>query len=143
MPNIPEQSTDSSVQCSSCIFCLQAPMHPRSTADILASAKPAPPKKSQKPAKVNPLASDTRFTQFSVTATASTSTPSSAPVPFSNISTETGTSGPYVPPSTFKFIPTSTPDTFLTARGAEDGHIVDGGYFEEFNSMSAPSNIQC
>ena len=46
-------------------------MHPRSAADILASAKPAPPKRSQKSAEVNPLASDICFTQISVT-TAST-----------------------------------------------------------------------
>ena len=45
-------------------------MHSRSTADILASAKPAPLKRSQKSAKVNPLASDTHFTQFSETTAA-------------------------------------------------------------------------
>ena len=119
-------------------------MHPRSAADILASARPAP-KRSRKPAQVNPFASDTRFTKFSVT-TASISTSGSASVPFPNTSTERSTSGHYVPQSTFNFIPTTTPDTFLTARGEEgeeDSQIVDSGYFEEFNSMSAPSNVPC
>ena len=123
-------------------------MHPipRSAANILASAKPAPPKRSQKPAKINPFASDARFSKFSATATASTvtSAPSSTSVPFPYISTEPGTSDPYVPPSTFKFIPTSTPDTFSKAsreEGEEDSHIADSGYFKEFNSMSAPSSM--
>ena len=51
-------------------------MHLRSAADILASEKPAPLKRSQKSPEVNPLASDTRFTQFSVT---TASTPISLP----------------------------------------------------------------
>jgi hypothetical protein len=117
-------------------------MHPRSAAEILASAK-LPHKKSRKPAKVNPLASDTRFTQFSVSATTSTSTLGSAPVPFPDISTQTRASGPYVPPTAFKFISTSTLNTSLTERvkEGEEGCIADSGYFEEFNSMSAPSNV--
>ena len=52
-------------------FCLQAPMHPRSgVADILASARSSP-KSSSEPAtgKVNPLASDPRFTQFKFSVT--------------------------------------------------------------------------
>lgn len=52
-------------------FCLQAPMHPRSgVADILASARSSP-KSSSEPAtgKVNPLASDLRFTQFKFSVT--------------------------------------------------------------------------
>ena len=110
------------------------PKQPRSSADILASAsaKPAPPKKPRKPAKVNPFASDIRFTQFSVTATASTSesTPASVPKPFPNIPTETGTYGPYVLPSTFKFVPTSTPDTFLKARAEEGKEDADSGNSE-------------
>jgi hypothetical protein len=123
-------------------------MHPipRSAADILASARSAPPKKSRKPAKVNNFASESRFTQFSASATASASTPSSVPVPFPNISTETNAPFPYIPPSTFKFIPTSTPDTILEVRREEgeelgDSHIADSdsGYFEESNSMSAYS----
>ena len=119
-------------------------MHPtpRSAADILASAKPAPPKKTRKPAKPNPFASasDARFAQFPLTSTGSISTHSSNPVPFPDISTETGAFGPYVPPSAFKFISASSPDTFLRVRGEEkeeDGHIADSGYFEEFNTMSA------
>ena len=67
-------------------------------------------------------------------------------VPFPNTSTERGTSGHYVPQSTFNFIPTTIPDTFLMARGEEgeeDSQIVDSGYFEEFNFMSAPSNVPC
>ena len=112
-------------------------MHPipRSAADILALAalaRPARPKRSWKP-KVDPFASDHCFTQFSVTASTSGSTPSSSsiPMPFSNISTETGTSVFYVPSSTLKFISTSTRDTFLKARGldseGEDSRIADSG----------------
>jgi hypothetical protein len=104
-------------------------MQPRRAADIIASAKRAPPKKSRKPAKVNPFASDTRFTQFSV---AATPTPASAPAaPFPKVSTEAGTSGPYV--SIFKFVPTSTPDTFLKAKGElgkEVDQIADSGNIE-------------
>jgi len=109
-------------------------MHPkpRSAADILASAKSAPPNKSHKPAKLNPLASDPQIF-FDCNGFDSTSTHSSTPVPFLNISTETAT-GPYVPPTTFKFIPSSTPDTFLKARGKkreEDSDIADSCFFEE------------
>ena len=53
-----------------------------------------------------------------------------APVPFPDLSTETGTPGPYILLSTFKFIPPSTPDTFLTQRGEEDGYIADSGYLD-------------
>ena len=129
-------------------FCLPSVvMLPRSAADILASARPAPqrpaPKKPRRAAKVKPSASDKRFIQFSATAIASTSTPGSAPVPFRNFSTETGTSGPYKPPSTFKFLPASTPETYLkTRREEEDGHIADSGHCEEFDSMSALSNAR-
>ena len=92
-------------------------MHPtpRRATDILASAKHAPPKKTRKPAKLNPFAtaSDALFAQFPLTSTGSTSTHSSTPVPFPDISTESGTFGPYVPPSAFKFISASSPDTFF------------------------------
>ena len=62
-----------------------------------------------------------------------------------NISTEMSTSGSYIPPATLKFTPASTPYTFLTQRGEEDGHIADSGYFDEFDSMTSPSNsnFQC
>ena len=56
----------------------------------------------------------------------------SGPAP---VLTETGTPGPYIPPSTFKFIPPSTPDT--SQIGEEDGYIADSGYPEEIDSMSA------
>ena len=121
-------------------YFLHSPMHPipRSAADILASAapaRPARPKRSQK-SKVDPFASDPHFSQFSVTETASTSgsTLSSIPVPFPNIPTETDTSVFYVSSSTFEFIPTSTPNTFLKAKGLDsegkgrDSRIAGSGY---------------
>ena len=113
-------------------------MRPRSSADILASATPAP-KKRRRVTKANPFTSDQRFTKFSATATTSTSTP---PAPVPNLPTEMGSSS-YIPPSTFKFIPASTPETyFKTQRREKDGDIADSGHFDEFDSMSAPSNVR-
>jgi len=118
-------------------FLPSALMPPRSAADILASARPAPPKRSRKPAKVNSLGSDAFHTIF-----CNWQLQPQHSHPFLNISTETGTSGPYVPLSTFKVIPTSTPDTFLTTRGEEDGRITDMLFWGIW-LHARPSNIQC
>jgi hypothetical protein len=97
-------------------------MNPRSAADILASATFAPTKKSRKPAKANPLTSDLGFSKFSSTTVASSSV--SQPARDTNPLT---TADPYMPPTSFKFISTSTPDTFSTPREEE----AVGGHFDE------------
>ena len=97
--------------------------HPEVPPTFLLQQKLHHQKRPRKPAKRNPLASDPGFSRFSLTATTSTSAHSSTPMPFPDISTETATTGPYVTPFTFKFIPNFTPDAFLKARGEEREEI--------------------
>jgi len=105
-------------------------MHPRSSANILATATFAPTKKTHKPAKANPLASDIGFTKFSSTmdASHSVSQPARATDPLT-------TADPYILPTNFKFISTSTPDMFLRWRKEEAVSEADSSYFDEFGSI--------
>ena len=108
-------------------ICLSA-MHPRSAADILASATFAPPRKSRKPAKAIPLASDIGFSKFSSAVDVSPSVPQLAPRDANPLSPE----NPYIPPFSFKLTPTSTPDTFLTSRKEEAVRVS----FDEFGHIT-------
>jgi len=74
------------------------------------------------------VSSDIGFSKFSSTMDASPSVSQLAPR-YANPLT---TANPYIPPTSFKFTPTSTPDTFLTSRKEE----VVRGSFDEFGYIN-------
>ena len=100
--------------------------------------------------ETNPLASDKRFAQFSLSVTTSTSKRPQRPQHLALPPTSQHKHALLIllyhqPLSNSS--PDSVLDTSLTERvnEGEEGCIADSasGYFDEFNSMSAPSNVQC